>query len=132
MPIKGLFTPYDLDRINAAIVYIDKNYRNAISAEHLAMEVEMDIKQLQAGFQFQKGVTIHNYILRVRIERSMEDLENFRLPIKFIALKHGFSSPSHFGAEFKKQRGMTPKEFRYQLILDSRYLKMITVARESA
>jgi AraC-like DNA-binding protein len=54
------------------------------------------------------------------------------MPIKCIASRHGFSSPSHFGAEFKKQTGMTPKEFRYQLILDNRYLEMVTVAKESA
>ena len=132
MPINGLFTPYDLDRINKAIAYVDKYYQNSISAENLAMEVEMDVKQLQAGIQFRKGLTIHNYILKVRIQKSIEDLENFCMPIKRIASRHGFSSPSHFGAEFKKQTGMTPKEFRYQLILDNRYLEMITVAKESA
>jgi two-component system response regulator YesN len=132
MPINGLFTPYDLDRINKAIAYIDKYYRNSISAENLAIEVEMDVKQLQAGIQFRKGLTIHNYILKVRIQKSIEDLENFGLPIKCIASRHGFSSPSHFGAEFKKQTGMTPKEFRYQLILNNRYLEMITVTKESA
>ena len=132
MPINGLFTPYDLDRINKAIAYVDKYYQNSISAENLAMEVEMDVKQLQAGIQFRKGLTIHNYILKVRIQKSIEDLENFCMPIKCIASRHGFSSPSHFGAEFKKQTGMTPKEFRYQLILDNRYLELITVAKESA
>jgi two-component system response regulator YesN len=132
MPINGLFTPYDLERINRAIAYVDKYYRNSISAENLAMEVDMDVKQLQAGIQFRKGLTIHNYILKVRIQKSIEDLENFGMPIKCIASKHGFSSPSHFGAEFKKQTGMTPKEFRYQLILDNKYLELSTLTKESA
>src|SRR6201992_4191756 len=130
MPINGLFTPYDLDRINKAIAYVDKYYQNSISPESLSMEVGMDVKQLQAGIQFRKGLTVHNYILKVRIQKAMEDLENFGLPIKCIACKHGFSSPSHFGAEFKKQTGMTPKEFRYQLILDNNYLNTIISVKE--
>jgi AraC family transcriptional regulator len=132
MPINGLFTPYDLDRINKAIAYVEKYYQNPISAEHLAMEVEMDIKQLQAGIQFRKGLTIHSYILKVRIQRAMMDLENFKLPIKCIATKNGFSSASHFGAEFKKQTGITPKEFRYQLILNNNYLELRIPQQASA
>ncbi|MDR3713316.1 MAG: AraC family transcriptional regulator [Puia sp.] len=118
MPINGLFTPYDYDRINRAIAYIEKHYSDAVSADQLAMEVGMDIKQLQAGVYSRKGLTIHNYILKVRVERATKDLEDFGRPIKFIAAKHGFSSSSHFGAEFKKQTGQTPRQYRYLFALN--------------
>jgi AraC-like DNA-binding protein len=78
----------------------------------------MDIKQLQAGVYSRKGLTIHNYILKVRVERATKDLEDFGHPIKYIAAKHGFSSSSHFGSEFKKQTGLTPRQYRYQLALN--------------
>jgi AraC-like DNA-binding protein len=132
MPINGLFTPYDLDHINKAIAYVEKHYQNSISAEHLSLEVGIDIKQLQAGIQFREGLSLHKYILKVRIQRSMEDLQQFDLPIKCIARRNGFSNSSHFGAEFKKQTGLTPKEFQYQVILDSRYLEMTPTRKASA
>ena len=118
MPIKGLFTPYELDRIHQAIAYIDKHYQDTISADQLAEEIGMDIKQLQAGIQFLKGLTIHNYLLKVRVERAVRDLEDFGKPIKSIATRHGFCSASHFGSEFKKRTGLTPKEYRYQILLE--------------
>jgi len=117
MPIKGLFTPYELDRIHTAIAYIDQHYQDSISADSLAIEAGIDIKHLQAGIQFLKGLTVHNYLLKVRVLRATEDLENFGRSIKFIAIRNGFSSASHFGSEFKKRMGLTPREYRYQLLL---------------
>jgi len=117
MPIHGLFTPYELDRVDQAIAYIEKNYRDAISADQLAIEVCMDIKKLQAGVQLRTGLTVHNYIVATRVARAIYDLQDFARPIKYIASKHGFCSSSHFGTEFKKRTGLTPKEYRYHLIL---------------
>ena len=127
MPIHGLFTPYELDRIDQAIAYIEKNYRDAISADQLSIEVCMDIKKLQAGVQLRTGLTVHNYILAIRVKRALCDLQDFDRPIKYIACKHGFCSASHFGTEFKKRTGLTPKEYRYQLILSANSLDLVLV-----
>lgn len=120
MRIFEYFTPYDLDRINKAIAYIEEHYQDAISADQLAIEVGMDIKKLQAGIQWRTGHTVHNYLLSTRVARAADDLLDFSRPIKYIAYKNGFCSASHFGAEFKKRMGVTPKEYRYQLILSNR------------
>ncbi len=127
MPIHGLFTPYELDRIDQAIAYIEKNYRDAISADQLAIEVCLDIKKLQAGIQLRTGHTVHNYILVTRVTRALCDLQDFGRPIKLIASKHGFCSSSHFGTEFKKRTGLTPKEYRYQLILTGNSVDLVLV-----
>lgn len=113
-------TPYDKDRVNLAISYINKNYRDAISADQLAIEVGIDIKKLQTGMQVITGLTVHNYLLSVRVAQAATDLQNFARPIKCIAFKHGFCSSSHFGTEFKKRMGMTPRKYRYQLILSDK------------
>ncbi len=117
MPIYGCFTPYEQDRISLAIAYIEKHYQDTISTDQLAIEVGIDIKKLQTGIQLRTGLTVHHYLLRIRVTRAAEDLQDYERPIKFIARKHGFCSASHFGSEFKKQMGMTPKEYRYKLLL---------------
>lgn len=116
MPPNRNFTPYDLERANAAISYINKHYQDACSAEQLAMEVNMNIKQLQVLVQLITGLTIHNYHMKVRADQAKEELSDFRKSIKCIGYKHGYSSPSHFSREFKKQNGLTPTEYRQQLI----------------
>lgn len=116
MPIKGSFTPFDLIRIKKAMVYIEEHYSDYISAENLSIEVNMDIKLLQTGIQFMTGLTIHNYLLKTRIDKAAIALEDFSNSIKWIALSYGFSSHGHFSTEFKKQKKMSPKEYRYQLL----------------
>jgi two-component system response regulator YesN len=121
MPIKGSFTPFDLFRIKKAMSYIEGHYNDYISAENLSIEVNMDIKLLQAGIQFMTGLTVHNYLLKIRIDKAAIALEDFSNSIKCIALNYGFSSHGHFSTEFKKQKGMSPKEYRYQLLQVSDY-----------
>jgi two-component system response regulator YesN len=117
MPIKGTFTPYDLERFEKAIDCIQRNYRNNNSVEHLAMEVCINVKLLQLGILFLTGTTIHNYRLKIRIEKALEDLTDFRKSIKYIALRHGFSSSSHFDKVFKRNTGQTPNQYRAQLLM---------------
>jgi transcriptional regulator GlxA family with amidase domain len=116
MPINGYFTPFDIERIKSAIAYIEKHYSNNISAENLSLEVNMDIKQLQIGMQLLTGFTVHNYLLKIRIDNAAKTLQDFSTSIKTIAHTHGFSSHAHFSTEFKKQKGISPKKYRYQLL----------------
>lgn len=121
MPIKGSFTPFDIVRIEKAMTYIEEHYQDNISAENLSIEVNMDIKLLQAGIQFMTGLTIHSYLLKIRIDKASIALEDFSNSIKWIALSYGFSSHGHFSTEFKKQKGMSPKEYRYRMLQPSNY-----------
>jgi len=106
------FTPYDIELINQAIAYIGKRYSDIMSTDNLAQEVNMDLRKLQAGFKKLTQKTIHRYQMELREKNATEDLLNFRLSIKQIAYKHGFSSSSHFSRVFKKSRGITPQEYR--------------------
>lgn len=112
-----LLNPYELECVKKAIVYLEKHYQDNISADQLALEVNIDIKKLQAGFKRLKGLTVHNYQIRFRLDRGRDDLSNFALSIRFIAARHGFSSSSHFGDLFKKDMGFPPKEYRRQLLI---------------
>jgi|SRR6186713_866153 len=115
MPIHGAYTPYDIERVNRAMLYISNHYTNSISTDHLSIEVNMDKKLLQKMMKAISGLTVHNYQLKIMVDHATEDLSDFKLAVKKIAEKNGFSSSSHFIAQFKRQHGITPTRYRYLL-----------------
>ncbi|HVU54293.1 MAG TPA: AraC family transcriptional regulator [Puia sp.] len=117
MPIRCAYTPYDVERTHKAIAYLDKNYREHISADQLAIEVSMDKRRLQTVMQVLTGLTIHHYLIKIRLDRATDDLnERFELTVEQIALRHGFPTSSWFIKHFKERMEQTPKEYRYNLL----------------
>src|SRR5579872_7313121 len=94
-------TPCDQRIIEKAMEFIDRNYRERLSADQLSIEFYISKQKLQAGFQQMTGLTLHSYILKVRIEKAKQLLADTNQPIKFIASAMGFKRPSHFIFTFK-------------------------------
>jgi AraC-like DNA-binding protein len=67
MPIHGAYTPYELERVNNAVAYINQHYKDTISPDQIAIEVGIDIKLLQEIMQFLTGLTVHNFQAKVRL-----------------------------------------------------------------
>lgn len=107
-------TSYDLVCIDRAIEYIHKRYKERISADQLSVEVNLRKEKLQAGFKKKTGFTLHDYILKVRIDRAKTLLLGSNEPVKFICDLIGFKDESHFIKVFKRHTYTTPAEFRYQ------------------
>lgn len=110
-------SPVDMQAVELAIAYIDKNYRNKISAEQLSLEVNLPKEKLQAGFQKKTGLSIHKYILRVRIEKAKDLLMNTNAPLKLIARWTGFTHESHLCNVFRRIAAISPAEFRLQKVV---------------
>ena len=117
MHLNGIvqFSRWDMERINAALVYVEKHYRAQISADQLSLEVNLSKEKLQAGIQRTTGVTLHMHILKVRMEKAREFLRDTNHPIKSIAIATGFKRASHFIDIFKRFHAQTPNQYRYQL-----------------
>jgi two-component system response regulator YesN len=106
-------TRFDMECVERAIAYLHKNYFESISAEHLSIEVSLNVKKLQAGFKQRTGLTIHPYLLKIRLEHAKRELETSNLSVTNIAAKNGFKGLSQFGKIFRKYTGQTPMEYRY-------------------
>ena len=66
------------------------------------------------AFRQSHGMPPHRYLVRLRIERACELLENSRLPVTEIAVRVGYSS-QHLARQFRCTMGCSPKEYRRQL-----------------
>ena len=104
---------YDLTQIDQLLVYIDRHYKNDLSAEQLAAEVGLNIKKIRVGIKRRTGFQLHDYHFRVRVEKAKVLLQSSAHPLKVIAHLVGFKNESHFCQKFRHFTDMTPNEFRY-------------------
>jgi len=125
MPLKGLYTPSEIRRVQEIAIYLEQHYKEKITIQHLAEEAGIDSKLLQQIFSFINGVPIHQFQLHYRLEKIKEGLQNFEWSIEGIAKQHGIRSSKYFYRFFKKQTGMTAQEYRRQLLQNSNSLLYI-------
>lgn len=92
--------------------FIVKNLRKDIHVGDIAPELGVSRAYLSHKFTEVEGITIQQYILKERCEHAANLLKYSDYPISVIAEYMRFSSQSHFGSNFKKIYGMTPKEYR--------------------
>ncbi|CAN7355646.1 AraC family transcriptional regulator [Pseudoxanthomonas sp. LjRoot168] len=83
-----------------------------IALSTLAALAGMSVHQLLIAFRRTFGTTPAQYILAQRLRRARWYLLNRNDDITAIALACGFASHSHLSAAFKRDAGITPRQFR--------------------
>jgi AraC family transcriptional regulator len=80
--------------------------------EQLAQRFAISPRHLSRSFKAATGTTVHSYMQRARINRAKALLRENALSLKEIAHVLGFSDASHLSAEFRRQVGYPPSEYR--------------------
>jgi len=78
----------------------------------LVEKIGRDYKYLRTIFKQSEGQTIEQYLIKMRIERAKVLMEDLTLSFTNISDELGYSSMAHFSAQFKKQTGSSPSEYR--------------------
>lgn len=99
-------------RIQAAVRYINDNYRNEIRLEDVAKETAMSPAHLSRIFRKVMGLSYQEYINSRRITKAQNLLRTSAQSATEIAFSLGFSDVTGFGRLFKKLTGYTPSAFR--------------------
>lgn len=92
--------------------YILEHIHTNIKLEDLAKECNFSIEHLTRLFKKETGFTIKQYCLTKKLEMSAYLLGYSKMSIQDISLYLGFSSHGRFSGYFKKQFGITPKEYQ--------------------
>ncbi|AIR90696.1 transcriptional regulator FeaR [Pseudomonas cremoricolorata] len=85
-----------------------------LSPASLADELGISSRQLYRLFEA-RGDSVCRYILRERLRRAAQDLRNpacMHRSITDIGAAWGFADSAHFSKTFKKQMGVTPRDYR--------------------
>ncbi len=101
-----------------AMDYIRKNYfAPDLSVKILAEHIYLTPTYLSSLFKKETGMTISEYVTKVRIEKSKELLLDPQIKLFEVARKVGYSDANYYSKAFSKQMGMTPSTFREKYIL---------------
>ena len=85
---------------------------NSLNAAVLAQKIGMSQSQLYRKMKAISGQTINNYIRNLRLQKSLDLLENTNMDISDIAYEVGFSSPSYYSRSFHKVYQQSPLSYR--------------------
>jgi AraC family transcriptional regulator len=103
-------------RLDSAIDYIHAHLNGDLSMAQIASSINTSPTHFASLFKRATGVSLHQYVIKQRVERAKLLLETTDLPILNIASKVGFSSQSHLTYHCKRQTGMTPKQIANRTI----------------
>lgn len=78
----------------------------------VSKKILKDYSSLSKLFSEVEGITIEQFFLLQKIEKTKEWLTYNELSLSEIALNLGYSSTQHLSSQFKKLTGMTPTAFK--------------------
>ena len=78
----------------------------------LAQATGVSRSGLQRMFKSFQHESIHEFLLRMRLDRARQFLCDERLAIKEVSARLSFSSEFYFSRFFRKRMGMSPRQFR--------------------
>ena len=96
--------------------YIEENYNRKITLDDICSHVFLSRSYLCTLFRQKTGGTISDYILRVRIEKSIELMGNRELSLKEIMEQCGFDSQSYYTKTFRRLIGVNPGQYRNKFL----------------
>ena len=103
----------DREWVEQIETYIDNNYAENITLEHLADICHGSPYHLQRTFKRLTGISPTEYVQQKRIEHAKRDLVHTDQSVADISVKIGMNVP-YFITLFKKKTGYTPREYRQQ------------------
>lgn len=92
--------------------YMRAHLDEGISLQQLADLLRLSRFHFCTAFRVATGFTPHQWLVRLRMARARELLEDGRLTITDVALAVGYQTPSSFAQAFRTAFGTTPTEFR--------------------
>ncbi|MDZ8135403.1 MAG: AraC family transcriptional regulator [Nostoc sp. DedQUE04] len=106
------FRPDEIERLHHAKAILNQKLQHPPSLLNLARQIGLNDFKLKRGFREIFGTTVCGYVQSLRLEQAQQLLLGTNLTIAEIASQVGYESISHFGYLFKRQFGVTPRDYR--------------------
>ena len=99
-------------RLQDILRYLQENYKKKITLKDIAQYRNLSQSECSRFFKKVTKESLFEYLLKFRIEKSIELLKNTDLTITEIAYETGFTSQSYYDQRFRKIKGISPLKYR--------------------
>lgn len=107
--IRNVFLDTEME---AAMQYFNDNYNTEINIEEYAASRGMSVSWFIRNFKQYANTTPMQYIVSIRIANAQVLLETTDYNVTEIGTIVGYDNPLYFSRIFKKQKGVSPSEYR--------------------
>ncbi len=111
---KNTYVPhkYADARITQIIQYINENYNQITDISQIAEQFYISKYHLCRFFRKSLGIPLMSYLNSIKISKACEMIKGGCGNMTKIAIDCGFNSSSYFCKVFKKEKGISPSEYR--------------------
>jgi transcriptional regulator GlxA family with amidase domain len=86
-----------------------------MSVADVANDLQVSRRKLEVRFRSSMHCSVHDFLIRVRIEAAKQLLKFSDEPVEGVAALTGFCHAPHFSNTFKKHIGVSPLQYRNAL-----------------
>jgi len=101
--------------IEKALEYIENHYNEPITMNDVARKLYLNATYFCKMFKDEMGESFTKYLMRLRIQKAIEFMNDPTLKIYEIAEKVGYSDVQYFTKIFKNFHGVTPMQYREKI-----------------
>lgn len=99
-------------RFERVLSEINTRLEGSVSVDQLAEIAGMPRRAFTAAFREAAGLPVHQFVLRRRVERAVELMEDSDLPLAEIAQRSGFTHQAHMNRVVTRLKGLSPGRLR--------------------
>jgi AraC family transcriptional regulator len=96
--------------------FVDAKMEDELTLCEMAQSVELSTSHFSRMFRKSTGESPHHFVLRHRVERAKEMLRAAEARVLDVAVACGFKTQQHFARVFRRMCGVSPTEYRQELL----------------
>lgn len=98
--------------VEQVIEYLEYHYAEEMNLNDIANEFFVAPNYLYKKFKEKKDMTVMQYLENIRMHKAEELLRNTNISVTAVAGMTGYNDSNYFARIFKKNYGLSPREFR--------------------
>ena len=103
-------------RLRKVTEFVDARIDEDLTLEQMADSVNLSVGHFSQMLRKSTGHSPHQFVLRHRIERAKEILRAADMRVLDVAVACGFKTQQHFARMFRQVCGISPSEYRHEVL----------------